>query len=248
MLRLRHISVVLALLVGALPLFADKNDRGIVRIQSDTVHFAIKGNVIFGGGVSLSHTGSNNYSLAFVDKINYFGYSLSVKPVVMWCVADDLAIGMAPGYTRNLVNLASANLAIESVSVDIQNFYSLSHKYGADLFVRKFLPIGRTGRFAIFVDGTLGFKGGQAKVTDRQGKKIYGTYETSYSVALGVNPGLSAYITDRFNLAAGLGILGVDFSWTNQVHNQVAQGRRSGFGASYIVNLLSLSVSALWTF
>lgn len=243
-----RIALILLFCLLCIPSFAGKKDRGIASMKSDSVYFARKGSFIIGGSATWTKYRGNDFEVAVIKDVNLDGYALNVKPTFMYCIKNDLAIGVCGVYKRTKVDIPSAELDIESLSMGMEDYFSISHKYGAGVFLRKYVPLGRTGRFSLYVDAVAEYTGGQAKLTNWRKDQTVGTYQTSNAVGIGVNPGLSAFITEHFIIGAGLGIFGVDFNWVDQTHNQVDTGSRNGFSASFNLNLLSLSISAYYCF
>ena len=88
----------------------------------------------------------------------------------------------------------------------------------------------------------------QAIAYNAGGDYVVGTFNESYSLKLGVDPGLVAFLTDRFALQMNVGVFGVQYSWTNQIHNQVDNGNSDSTSAGFMVNLLSIGVGLSYYF
>ena len=248
---MRNLKVIFATLLLGLYLYpaqAQKSGRGITSLQAKGEPFLRKGGWILGGSASASGHNSDAYRIAVLGGINSIGYNISVKPTFLYAFADDMAIGASAVYKRTSFDLASAGLEVMGASINVQDYISLGHNYGGAFLFRKYMTLGRQGRFAIFIDAQLQLTGGQSKLTDRQNGSVIGTYQTSWDVSLGVNPGLAAYVTNHLVLGASVGILGLDYSWTKQVHNQVSDGSRGAFTGSYALNLLALSLGLYYSF
>lgn len=227
---------------------AGRKDRGIVSLKEDRTPFMTKGSWTIGGSASGSTYSINNYGLSVIQCSGGSGYGISVKPGCMYAIGNDMAIGITGTYSRNLLDLASAGVSVGQISLDVKNLYSLSHKFGAAFIFRKYLPLGHTGRFTLYVDASLQGSGGQSKIYNREENDIVGTYQTTRGIDLSVNPGLAMYVTPHMMMSLGVGIVGIGYSWTDQVHNQIAEGSRNGFGASYTLNILALSLGVYYCF
>lgn len=248
MYKLRVILTALLLCLCLYPAQADKGDRGITSLQAKGEPFLRKDGWILGGSASVSGHSSEDYRLAIIGGINTIGYNVSVKPTFLYAIADDMAIGASAVYRRTSFDMASAGLEVMGASINVEDYISLSHNYGGAFLFRKYLTLGQQGRFAIFIDAQLQLTGGQSKLTDRQNGAVVGTYQTSWDVSLGVNPGLAAYITNHLVLGASVGIFGIDYTWSRQTHNQVSQGSKGAFTGSYALNLLALSLGVYYSF
>lgn len=241
-------TVLFALCVCALPAHADRNDRGITSLKAKGEPFVREGVWTVGGTASVSTFGADKYAIAIINDINFEGYNVSLSPDAMYAFADDFVMGVSLGYSRDKMNLHSAGVTISSVGINVNDYNSISSDMMGTVFFRKYLTLGTSGRFALYADGGLSISGGRSRISNRQTGSIVGTYEKNFKVSVNVNPGFAAYITDHLALCIGTGILGVECSWTDQIHNQVATGSREGFGASCILNILALRLGVYYSF
>lgn len=244
----RIIASAAALLVCLLPASAGNPERGVASLGRSENPFIEKGSWMLGGTVSASSFDSKDLNVAVVRDADTRGLSFGVQPDFLYAITDDFALGVSGIYRRGLTSLESVAVAAGETSLDIKDFNSISQKYGAALFCRKYFPLGHSGRFAIHIDGEASFTGGDGKISCRKDGQIAGTYEKSFDLGVFLNPGLSAFITPHLVISAGVGLAGVGYSWVDQIHNQVATGARNGFSASFIINPLALSVGVYYCF
>lgn len=244
----KWILTALSLLVWLIPASADKNDRGITSLTDGRAPYVLKGNWTIGGTAYGSSYGINNYKLAIVSGVGGDGYGISAKIGGAYAVLDNFSVGARLLYDRNKMNLASAGVAVSDISLNVDDFYSIQQNIGGEFFCRKYLPLGHSGRFSIFIEAAFQVTGGQGKIQQKQTQGTLGTYETTTKIALNANPGLAMYLTPHFVMDCGVGIVGLGYSWTNQVHNQVASGTRNGFSASYMLNILAISLGVHYSF
>lgn len=207
-----------------------------------------RGKWVISGNASYSMHESDNARLLVVDGIVGQGYNLSVSPAASYMVRDNLAIGVRGSYGRSLFNINAAELAVSDISLDIRDYYSLRHDWSAGIFARPYIPIGSSGRYAMFAEVFLGGKAGQAKVIDEHDGTMAGTWQKSHSWSFEVNPGLTAFLTDHTALEVSVGLLDFCTSSTDQVHNQVYTGSRSSFKSSFMVDVLSLNFGLAFYF
>lgn len=233
--------------LGCLDARADRKDRGVASLTSENPHLA-KGEMMIGGNVAYSMHNNDTYRVLIIENVSSQGYNVSAKPFFLYALTDDLAVGVSGLYKRGLTDLKSAGVSLMGTELKLEDFYSISNKWGAGVFGRKYLVLGHSGRFALFVDVELNFSCSQSKISSRQNNQVIGTYQTDWWIGLGVNPGISFYITDNFALQAGVGILNFGVGRINQVHNQVARGSASGFRASYAVDLLAMNIGVAFRF
>ncbi|MBQ1939920.1 MAG: hypothetical protein II362_06885, partial [Alistipes sp.] len=105
---------------------------------------------------------------------------------------------------------------------------------------RQYIPLGKSRRFAIFNEISLGAGGTQGIFAADQ--PIRGTFEEGYTISLGVSPGLVAFATNDVAIEVNVGVMGINFTDVEQVHNQVSVGHRRSSNMNFKVNLLSIGV------
>ena len=69
-----------------------------------------------------------------------------------------------------------------------------------------------------------------------------GTYETGFNLALGVSPGIIAFATNNMAVEVNVGVMGITYNNTKQVHNQVTEGHRSSSMMNFKVNIFSIGL------
>lgn len=238
--------ILLALLAPLLALLPSREacgqelKRGF-ELKSPTVYVA-KGSWIAGGNARYSCTSYADGRIAVVGDVNSDSYTAALTPSIAYCINDNFALGLRGSYTRSLLKIDSAQMSFGELSLAVDDYYSLSHSGSLMLFCRPYMPMGQSGRFAMFVDVAAGIKRGQAKVSDGHSGFTAGTWQQSSSWSVGVYPGLSAFLGKRVALEFQIGMLGFDSTKLGQVHNQVSEGTRSSFSATYMADLTSLAL------
>ena len=217
-----------------------RQNRGIANIRTE---FVPKGQWVFGGTISYSTHTNNNYSFLIIEDIQSNGYQFKVSPLVGYAYSKNSLVGVRFGYSRGLTELDNASLSI--TSLDNSYFYSLKHSYNVEALWRKYIPLGRNNkRFALFAEVGLAMGGSQSKVASGPSSALSGTYATSFDVALGVNPGISAFLTNNMAIEVNIGVLGFNYSNTRQVSNQVVAGSLSSSQMNFKVNIFSIGLGA----
>ena len=222
-----------------------KSERRANRGLVDTKNvFVPKGQWIFGGTASYSQHLNDNYKLLIVEDIASEGYTFKVSPLVAYAVTDNMALGLRINYGRTFMRIDNANLSIgegeSSTNISMDYYYALKHSYSAGAVWRQYIPLGRNKRFAIFNEVQLSMGASQSKVaTDYP---IRGTYSESFDAGLSVNPGIVAFASNVMAVEVTVGVAGIQFSRTTQVHNQVATGKTSASFMNFSVNLLSVGL------
>ena len=206
--------------------------------------FVPRGQWIFGGTASYSTHTNDNYRFLIVEDINSTGYTVRVSPMVAYALRDNMALGARFTYSRSLLKLDKANLSLgdedSGINLQAKDFYSLKHSYTISAIWRQYIPLGRSKRFALFNETQLSVGGSQARFANDS--PVKGTYETGYSLSLGFSPGIVAFATNNMAVEVNVGVMGISYSHTKQVHNQVTVGKRSASMMNFKVNIFSIGL------
>ena len=242
----KTLYIFIILLLGAISAEAQIYDRGYDAVPSSP--FIKKGTWSVGGTAKYSQHINDDYNLLVISNINSEGYNISVKPRVMYAFKDNMAVGLKFSYGRSMLDLANADLDIVSVQMNAADCYQIQHKYSAFGVFRAYIPFGNSKRVAMFADLHLGGSFKQGKAFNAGGEYVTGTYNQAYSIQLGVDPGLIAFLTDRLAVEMNIGVFGVNYTWENQIHNQVQNGSSDSASAGFMINLLSVGVGISYYF
>ncbi len=217
-----------------------RQNRGVSNMKTE---FVPKGQWVFGGSVSYSTHSNNNYNFLIVEDIQSTGYQFKVSPILGFACSRNMLIGARFGYSRGLTQLDNASLSI--TSLDNSFYYSLKHSYNAELLWRTYIPLGRNNkRFALFAEVALMAGGSQSKLAAGPQQSLSGVYSTSFDVGLGVNPGIAAFLTNNMAIEVNIGVLGLNYSNTRQIGNQVVTSTTSSSQMNFKVNIFSIGLGA----
>ena len=214
-----------------------RKQRGLTSLSTEVVP---KGQWIFGGTASYSTHSNNNYNFLIIEGINSNGYTVKVSPLIAYSPKKNMAIGVRFAYGRSLFALDNASVSVAGAGLNVDFFHALKHSYEAVALWRQYIPLGNSKRFALFTEMQLSLGGSQARFAE--GSPIRGTYQRGYNVSVGLNPGIVAFATNNIALELNVGVLGLNYSHVQQVHNQVSTGERSGGSINFKVNVLSIGL------
>ena len=218
-----------------------RSRRGLV--DMDNV-FVPKGQWIFGGAASYSTHNNDKYKLLVLEDVNSLGYTVKVSPMVAYAVADNMAVGARINYARNFMRVDSASISIgegeSATNLSTDFYYALRHSYSMAALWRQYIPLGENRRFALFNEIALEMGASRSKfATD---SPVRGTFSKSFDLGLGINPGVVAFASNSMAVEVNVGVLGLQFSHQNQVHNQVATGKADASFMNFSVNLFSIGL------
>ncbi|MGM9735559.1 MAG: hypothetical protein ACI3ZL_04035 [Candidatus Cryptobacteroides sp.] len=237
--RTRFLTSAL-LLAMSIAAYGQKYDRGYENVAP--VRFVPKGSFMVGGSARFTGHRMDDYSFLVVEGIDSKGYTISFKPTFLYMVADNVAVGASFSYGRTLLDMESADLSISQITMSVDDYYRLAQTFTGALVFRPFIPLGRTGRFALFAQVELGYSNTLINNTVEISSGTKGTFTARNKMLVGINPGLTAFLSNHFAMELSVGILGFNYTWISQIHNQVEQGTSSLSNASFMLNLASVSV------
>jgi len=218
-----------------------RRQRGLVDISHV---FVPEGQWIFGGTASYSAHVNDDYTFFIVEKINSDGYTFKVSPLIGYALRNNMALGMRFVYGRSLLKVDSGELNLgdeeSGTHLTAEYYYSLKHSYSAAAIWRQYIPLGRNRRIALFNEMSLTLGGHQKKFA--ADSPVRGTYETGYSVSLGVSPGLVAFATNSMAVEVNVGVMGISYTHAHQDHNRVREGDVKSSLMNFKINLLSIGL------
>lgn len=211
--------------------------------------FVPKGQWIFGGSASYSTHRNDNYKLLIVEGISSDGYTVKVSPMIAISPKDNMALGIRFIYGRTMLDMDNASLkfgeADSGVNISVDYMHQIKQEYTGSVFWRQYIPIGHSNRFAIFTEIQLCFSGGQSSVVAEDGfldgyQKYRGTYATHFGTSVGLQPGIVAFATNNMAFEISIGVFGISYERTKQIHNRVETGDVKMSDMNFKVNLLSI--------
>lgn len=236
------LTMVFPLLLIAVSAGAQQMDRGYLTKGRRDLVFAPKGSWFLGGSAGFSNHDHDSYSITVLEGVDSKGYKLNVDPTFGYLIKDNVAAGVKLSYGRNYLDLDSASLSVAGTDLSWNDYFLLEHNMAASLFLRNYIPIGNSGRLAVYVDLQLTGKGGQGKVIDDRKGDMTGTYTKRHGASISVNPGGALLLSKHFGIDASIKVLNVGYDVTSQSHNQVANGEIKSADFSYNLDLLSLNL------
>lgn len=208
----------------------------------ESVVFIPKGQWITGVSVSYSQTTQNKYQFLVLENVTGDTYTFKVSPMLLYAFKNDMAAGGKFAYNRNLTKLETADIVLDSeTSYNVDHLYRLAHSYYGMAVLRNYFSLGKSQRFAIFTETQLEFGGGQAKLMTGIGEELEGNYEKSFNMGVGLAPGMSVFLNNFAALEVNVGVLGLEYSHTTTLTNQIYESHRKTNSANFRINLFSIS-------
>ena len=222
-----------------------QSSRRVQRIDREVQKsvFIPRGSWMVGGAVSYSEHNESNLNFLVLKDVEGEGYNFSVSPYFGYFFRDNIAIGGRFAYKRDYLDLGNFDLNLgEDFNISLKDIYYLEHKYEASMFVRTYMPIGRSKIFGLFNEARLTYGYGTGKNSTGSGPEYDGTYQTVQNMQIGFAPGMTAFITDWSAVEVSVGIMGFDFKWLDQETNQIETGKQRVSSGNFKINLFSINI------
>lgn len=244
MLRKILITILLTVSVSAQVSARTSDPRSERGLSSMSNRFVPRGQWIGGISASYSTHTNSNYSFLIVDDIESRGHTFQIKPMVAYAVKDNMALGARFIYSRSRLRLDNASIHLGSedsgINLNADYYYALQHEYTVGAIWRQYIPLGANKRFALFNELQLALGGGQAAF--EMDSPIKGTYQRHFTASLGVQPGIVAFATNNLAFELNVGLMGIQYTRTEQEHNRVKVGTRHASMMNFKVNILSIGL------
>ncbi|MBQ4161535.1 MAG: hypothetical protein IJD84_01385 [Parabacteroides sp.] len=242
----KRFSIILLLgMLGVVSVMAQSSSRRVQRIDREVQKavFVPKGSWMVGGAISYSEHNEGNLNYLILKDVEGEGYNFSVSPYFGYFFRDNIAIGGRFAYKRDFLDLGNFDLNLgEDFNISLKDIYYLEHKYEASMFVRTYMPIGRSKIFGLFNEARLTYGYGTGKNSTGSGVTYDGTYQTVQNMQIGFAPGLTAFITNWSAVEVSVGVMGFDFKWLDQETNQVETGKQRISSGNFKINLFSINI------
>lgn len=211
--------------------------------EIQTSVFIPKGTWMAGGTVSYSEHDESNLNYLVLKDVEGEGYDFSVSPYFGYFFRNNIAIGGRFAYKRNYLDLGNFDLNLgEDFNISLKDIYYLEHKYEASMFVRTYMPIGKSKIFGLFNEARITYGYGTGKNSTGSGTEYDGTYQTVQNMQIGFAPGMTAFITDWSAVEVSVGVMGFDFKWIDQETNQIETGKQRVSSGNFKINLFSINI------
>lgn len=220
----------------------EKLDRGVT-VQT----FMPKGTWFFGGNISYTQHNNDDYKmLGLLQDFSSRGYTFAVRPMFGYTFKDNMAAGLSFTYQRSMLQIDNVSLSLGDLSFGISDFYNIEHIYTGTIYLRNYINLGNSRRFALINDLKLQFGGGQGKLINGAGGDLTGTYTKIYQVGLVCSPGVSVFVNNFASVEATIGVLGYQYKRTEQTTNQIYHGSRTTSGANFKIDIFSISLGMVF--
>jgi hypothetical protein len=234
----------------------EKRGRHIERVNREDLKatFIPKGQWMAGGSIAFNEWDGDNLNYLVLKNIEFEGHTFSASPYVAYFFKNNLAFGGRFSYSRNYLYLGKFDLNLgEDFNISLDNLYYLEHKHEGSIFMRNYMPLFGSKIFGAFAEVRATYSRANGKNStgvysdDPLVNSLDGTYETVHKVQLGISPGLCIFVTDFAAVETSIGVLGVDYKWSNykNIHpnsTEYEYGKSHSGGANFRFNIFSIHI------
>jgi hypothetical protein len=221
------------------PSYAER--RGMISRDAVKTVFVPKGQWMVGGQIAWNQWNNDNLNYLVLKDINFEGYTFSAGPYLGYFFTNNMAVGARFSYKRYYLNLGEFDLNLgEDFNIGMKDLYYLQHNYESTLFLRSYLPLGKSKVFGLFGELQLNYTYSEGKNSTGVDETYSSTYESVNNMEIGLGGGMVVFITDYMAAEVMLNVGGYRFKWGKQNTNNIEEGKLNSSGANFRINLFSI--------
>lgn len=240
--RILRAVVLAAMLLASVAVPQALQAQEEFRRNLEQIAFVPKGQWITGVSVSYSQSSQDNYQFFVVENLSGNTYTFKVSPMVMFAFKENLAAGGRFAYSRQRTKLDAARVVIDSeTDYNVDNLYSISHNFYGTAAFRNYISLGHSTRFGLFNEVQMQFGGGESKLCNGSGLDFTGTFERSFSLDVGLAPGMAVFLSNYSALEVNVGVLGFSYQRTRSTTDRIYVAERNHKSANFKINLFSIT-------
>lgn len=244
--------MLILLLFGTIGGYAQHNDtipeRGLIKGRYDRgiINHLLVLKKTWMCGADVSYTNYDSEDVQLLSLIKDFDSKLdmlSIHPFVGYFIRHNQCIGVKVGYNRIYANLANLQIDIDDdMSFSLNKIAFKQELLSTAVFHRSYIGFGASKRLGLFQETSLAFNTGTSKYERPISESIKETKTRIREIHLGLNPGVTAFITENVSAEVSFGVVGFKYREENQTVNGEESGWRKSSGANFKINLLNISI------
>lgn len=197
----------------------------------------------FGATASYGEIGTKDLDvLGLMSDVNISGKIFSINPYVSYFFRNNMAIGLKLGYYNATGMLDSFKMDImDDLGLNLSDIRYHSNSYSAALTFTQYFGLARRGRFAVFNEVELAFKGGNSEFRRPFNGEPRETSTQSFELGLNFSPGLQVMVMKNVGFHISFGVFGLYLKNEKQKENNVEIGNRFTSGANFRFNIFNIN-------
>jgi len=202
-----------------------------------------KGHVYSGLSLSLIQANSEDDALNIMigDVYEAYGYTFTLEAFGGYFVKDAMAIGMRAGYSRTWYDIDFTLL--EDLLDMKQHRKYVSNGFFFQPMLKNYFKVLSSRSLYVFNETSVkvGYSYGISQSDD--GEELNKSRNTSWSIEVGINPGVCIMVLDRFAFETSVGLLGLSTAVLDVEENGESHSRVVANVVNFTINLLALNFS-----
>ncbi len=215
--------------------------RGMISRDAMKTVFIPKGQWMLGGQIAWNQWDTSNMNYPLLKDLDFSAYTLSAGPYLGYFFRDNMAVGARFSYKRYFLDLGEFDLNLgEDFNIGLEDIYYLQHNYESTVFLRTYLPLGKSKIFGFFGEVQLNYNLSEALTSTGTNDTFSASFSRGHDIELGLAGGMAIFLTDYLAAEVMLNVGGFHVNWGNQNTNNIESGRKTNSGANFRIDLFSV--------
>ncbi len=202
------------------------------------------------GGLSLSllqgNTEDDALNILIGDVYEAYGYTFTLEAFGGYFIKDAMALGLRVGYSRTWFDVDFAML--EDLLDMKQHRKYVSNGFFIQPILKNYFKVMDSRNFYFFNETSISVGYSYGISQSDNGEDLDKSRNNSWSIEVGLNPGICIMVLDRFAFETSVGLLGLSTSVMDIEENGEKKSRVVGNVVNFTINLLALNFSLVTFF
>lgn len=202
-----------------------------------------KGHIYSGLSLSLIQANSEDDALNIMigDVYEAYGYTFTLEAFGGYFIKDAMAIGLRAGYSRTWYDIDFALL--EDLLDMKQHRKYVSNGFFFQPMLKNYFKVFDSRNLYFFNETSINVGYSYGISQSDNGEEMDKSRNSSWSIEVGINPGICIMVLDRFAFETSVGLLGLSTSVMDIEENGETSSRVVANIVNFTINLLALNFS-----
>lgn len=202
-----------------------------------------KGHIYSGLSLSLIQANSEDDALNIMigDVYEAYGYTFTLEAFGGYFIKDAMAIGLRAGYSRTWYDIDFAML--EDLLDMKQHRKYVSNGFFFQPMLKNYFKVFDSRNLYFFNETSINVGYSYGISQSDNGEEMDKSRNASWSIEVGINPGICIMVLDRFAFETSVGLLGLSTSVMDIEENGETSSRVVANIVNFTINLLALNFS-----
>lgn len=202
-----------------------------------------KGHIYSGLSLSLIQANSEDDALNIMigDVYEAYGYTFTLEAFGGYFIKDAMAVGLRAGYSRTWYDIDFALL--EDLLDMKQHRKYVSNGFFIQPMLKNYFKVFDSRNLYFFNETSVSVGYSYGISQSDNGEEMDKSRNTSWSIDVGINPGICIMVLDRFAFETSVGLLGLNTGVMDVEENGKKSSRIVFNVVNFTINLLALNFS-----